>query len=133
MAITEEIHKNEKIIKTIKPSRWTYLSAYLIGILTFWFFLGIIFIVIAELLRRANTYYITSKRLIHEYTLLSRKTSSTSYDKIQDLHTTQNIIERIVGIGTIHINTAGTHFIEIKFKGVPDPFSVKRMIDARVK
>jgi len=127
------MHKNEKILKAIKPSRWEFLVWYLIGILTIWFIIGIVFIIMAELLRGANTYYITSKRVIHEYTLLSRKTSSASYDKIQDLHTSQNIIERIIGIGTIHINTAGTHFVEIAFKGVSEPFSVKRMIDAKVK
>ena len=81
------------------------------------------------MVRRGNTYYITNKRVIHEFTFLSRKISSTTYDKIQDIHMTQNLIERIFGIGTIHINTAGTHFIEIKFKGIKEPISIKRLVE----
>ena len=130
MSITEELHTGEKIIKEIKPSRLYYFLDYVLGfILLFVFFIGILLIILAELMRRANTYYITNKRIIHEFTFLSRKISSTTYNKIQDIHMTQNIIERIFGIGTIHLNTAGTHFIEIRFKGVKDPISVKRLLE----
>ena len=133
MTISEELHTGEKIIKELKPSRLAYLSGYALGIIfLFMFFIGILIIILTELLRRANTYYITNKRVIHEFTFLSRKISSTSYDKIQDLHMSQNIIERIFGIGTIHINTAGTHFIEIRFRGVKEPVSIKRMIEEKI-
>lgn len=130
MTISEELHKGEKIIKELKPSRLAYLGGYILGaILIFLFFIGILIIILVELVRRGNTYFITNKRVIHEFTFLSRKISSTTYDKIQDIHMTQNIIERIFGIGTIHINTAGTHFIEIKFKGIKEPISIKRMLE----
>lgn len=85
-----------------------------------------------ELVRRGNTYYITSKRLIHEYTFIVRKISYVTYDKIQDLHLTQSFLERIVGIGTIHVDTAGTTFIELIFKGISNPFSIKRLIEKRI-
>jgi len=133
MTISEEMHKGEKIIKVMTPSRWAYFWLYLFGILLIVLLgLGIIIIIITELVRRGNKFYITDKRLIHEYTFLSRKISSTLYDKIQDLHFTQGLIERIVGIGTIHINTAGTTFIEIKFIGVQNPVSVKRIIEEKM-
>ena len=106
------------------------MGGYIIGIFfIFIFFIGILIIILVELIRRGNTYYITNKRVIHEFTFLSRKISSTTYDKIQDIHMTQNLIERIFGIGTIHINTAGTHFIEIKFKGIKEPISIKRLVE----
>ena len=92
----------------------------------------ILIIVITELVRRGNTYYITDRRTLHEFTFLIREFSSASYDKIQDLHITQGIIERVVGIGTIHIDTAGTTFIEVRFKGVSNPVSVKRIIEERM-
>jgi uncharacterized membrane protein YdbT with pleckstrin-like domain len=93
--------------------------------------LGILIIIFTELIRRANTFYITDKRVIREFTFLSRKISSTTYDKIQDIHMTQGITERIIGIGTIHINTAGTTFIGLIFKGISNPISVKRMIEEK--
>lgn len=152
MTISEEMHKDEKILKTLKPSRWAYLDYYISGIIILiigyyfqslfrflyyisgiitllFLILGIVFIILAEVLRKANTYYITEKRVIHEFTFLSRKISSAGYDKIQDLHFTQGIIERLAGIGTIHINTAGTTFVEIRFKGIHNPVPVKRLIE----
>lgn|SRR3989344_3280130 len=133
MTLTEEMHKGEKILKTLKPSPWAYFGWYFLGvILLFAFFSGIIIIILAELVRRGNTYYITDKRVIHEFTFLSRKISSCTYDKIQDIHLTQSLVERIVGVGTVHINTAGTHFIEIRFRGVKEPVSIKRMIEEKI-
>ena len=124
--------KGEKILKVLKPSRWAYFWWFLVGILTAPLIVGIFIIIITELVRRANTYFITTKRLIHEFTFLSRKISSVIYDRIQDLHLTQSILERIVGIGTLHINTAGTHFVELKFKGISNPISIKRLIEQRM-
>lgn len=133
MTILEELHTGEKILKELKPSRWYYLGGYILGfLLIFAYFIGVLIIILIEFVRRGNSYYITNKRAIHEFTFLSRKISSTTYDKIQDLHMTQNIIERLVGIGTIHINTAGTHFIEIKFKGVKEPISIKRLLESHL-
>jgi len=145
---------HERIIKVLKPSRWIFLGWYLLGmliILSTWIgsafidsvpividdysiiavpmvVIGIIVIISAEILRGANRYYITTTRIMHEYSLFSRKRSSATYRHIQDLHATQGILERLIGIGTLHINTAGTHLTEITFKGVPKPFYVKRMI-----
>jgi uncharacterized membrane protein YdbT with pleckstrin-like domain len=133
MTISEEMHDGENILKTLKPSRWSYILLYLIGIITLPFLgFGLLFIILAELLRGANTYYVTDERVIHEFTFLSRRVSSAVRGNIQDLHFTQGLIERIVGIGTIHINTAGTTFIEIKFRGVSDPSSVKRLIEEQM-
>ena len=144
----------ERTIKVLKPSRWVFLGRYLLGIFiisSVWlgsafidsipivtdvysliaipmFVIGILFLISAEILRSANRYYITTTRVVHEYKLFSRKRSSATYRHIQDLHATQSILERLVGIGTLHINTAGTHLTEIKFKGVSKPFYVKSII-----
>lgn len=133
MRVSEEMHKGEKILKEIKPSHWEFFVWYLLGILTIILFgIGIIIIIITIMVRRGHSFYITDERVIHGFTFLSRKISSTTYDKIQDLHFTQNFIERIFGIGVVHINTAGTNFVEIKFFGVENPVSIMRMIEERM-
>lgn len=138
MSLSEELHKGEKIEKQFSPHPLAYFGHYVFGgILTLaTIFLlgipGIIYIVIVELIRRGNKYYITNERIIHEFTFLTRKISSALYNKIQDLYFTQGILGRIFGIGTIHINTAGTHLIEIKFKGIPNPMAVKRSIEHKM-
>lgn len=132
MAFAEELHKGEKLIKSLKPSRWAYLIWYLLGILSLLSFIGIIILILTELIRNANNYYITNKRIIHEYTFLSRKISSIPNRKIQDLHMTQNIIDRLFGIGTIYVNSAGSSSIEIRLKGLKNPEKVKKLIDKRI-
>jgi len=133
--ISEEMHQGEKIEKEILPHPLAYLGHYILGgfLGLFTIFLlaipGIIYILIIEGIRRGNKYYITNKRVIHHFTFLSRKTSSAMYDKVQDVHFTQNLIERIFGIGKVYINTAGTHLVEIAFKGVQNPVNVKRIIE----
>lgn len=133
MSIGEELHKGEKIKKELGIHPLEYSGFYVLGIVlaltVVGAIIGIPIIIITELIRRGNKYYITDKRIIHQFTFLSRKTSSAFYDKIQDIHFTQGVSERIFGIGKIHINTAGTHLIEIVFKGVQNPISVKRMIE----
>jgi len=131
----EDLHKGEKIEKQTTPDVWAYLPHWIAGgfICLFTIFLlaipGIIYIFIANLVRKGNKYYITNKRVIHEFTFLSRKISGTSYDKIQDVHLTQSLVERIFNIGTIHMNTAGSHNIEVVFKGVKHPRAIKKRIE----
>lgn len=137
MSVSEELHKGEKVIKQINPSRWAYFSWYLLGALfliplitlSSVSVLGLVIIFVTELVRRATAYYVTDRRVIYEYQFLSRKTSSAMYEKIQDLHFTQGLVEKSFGVGTLHINTAGTTFVEIQFRGIENPVAVKRMIE----
>jgi len=132
--IQEDLHKGEKIEEETMPDVWAYLPHWIIGgfLCLFFIFPGIIYIIIANLVRKGNKYYITNKRVIHEFTFLSRKISGTSYDRIQDVHLTQNLIERMFNVGTIHMNTAGSHNIEVVFKGVKHPRAIKNHVDKHV-
>ena len=128
------LHKGEKIQKEITPHPLSYLGYYILGgLFIFLYFIGIFIILIVELVRRGHKYYITNERLIHQFTFISRKTSSIRYDKIQDIHLTQGLLERIFKIGKIYINTAGTTFIEMVFKGVKSPAYVKRIIEENIE
>lgn len=136
MVIKDNLHKGEKIKKEISPHPLVNTIHYIIGgilILSIaGAIIGIPWIILAELIRRGNKYYITNKRVIHEYTFLSRKISSTNFNKIQDIHFTQGILQRLFKLGTIHINTAGTNLIEIKFKGVKYPWKIKKLIEEQI-
>lgn len=132
MSMTEHMHPGEEILYTMKPSRFVHFWWYVVGIFLSWALIGILIIVIVELLRKGNTYYITSDRVVHEFTFVSRKISSSPYSRVQDIHLTQSLPERIAKIGTVHINTAGTNSIEIEFKGVDDPHNVKKAIEAHM-
>lgn len=72
-----------------------------------------------ELVRRADRLVIYEDGVAREFKLLSTKRVFAEFDSIQDLEVTQTFVERALGIGTIHINTAGSHGQEIVFKGIP--------------
>lgn len=85
------------------------------------FILGAVFILIPILLRYSSEYTITNKRVYSRYGLISRKTSETTFDKITDMSLSQGIFGRLLNYGDLRINTAGSMFYEIVFKGVDDP------------
>ncbi len=102
-----------------------------------WFFIAfivaIIYLLIAELFRRAHKYIIAKNGVIYEFKLLSKKRSSALYNRIQYIYFSQNIIERILKTGSLHISTSGTKDIEIVFYGIKNPGLVKDMIHDRMR
>lgn len=129
----EVLHKEESLLKTLKPSWKHYIWYFILGAFLIPIYgLGFLLILYAVLLRKATTYYITTKRLIYEYKLWMRRISSVTYDKIQDLHLSQSWIQMTLGIGTIHVNTAGTILVELTFEGIPNPISIMKLIEERI-
>ena len=72
---------------------------------------------------RSYTFYITNERVILEGGILLRKIKSVPYHKITDVSISQNIIERMLGISTLNVHTAGTgmQIPEIRFVGLGEP------------
>ena len=109
---------------------WKSLIGWLIlGILTIWIFgLGLIFILIAVFKRYGSEYTVTNKRVYSRYGLLSRRTSETTFDKITDSSLSQGVLGRLLSYGDLRINTAGSIYYEIVFKGVNDPKYVQAKV-----
>jgi uncharacterized membrane protein YdbT with pleckstrin-like domain len=97
------------------------------------FLLGILVIGGSELLRRAETFYITETGVGREFRFVSTARTFAEYIKIQDVSVFQNIIDRIFGIGTVSINTAGSPYAEIVFRGVKDPYAIEQKILKQIK
>ncbi len=72
--------------------------------------------------------------VVEQYTILlrkgiwSREHASASFDKIIDFRVYQNIGERILGYGTLFVNTASEH--DLYLSGVRYPQQVKEMLMA---
>ncbi len=90
---------------------------------------GLVYLLFTDLLRRAHKYLITNKGVIYEFSFISKNRSSALYDRIQYMYFKQGIIERIFGVGELHISTSGTKSIEIVFSGIKNPGKVKKMIE----
>lgn len=130
--MTDTEYRGEKIISVLTPSRLHYFWAYLLGVLFLVAFWGIIIIILVELYRNGNKYYITEKKVYHLYKFLSRTETSASFDKIQDVQLRQELFDRMFGIGSLYINTAGSNKIEIKITGIKNPDETKTTIDRMI-
>jgi len=125
--------KAETVIRAFHPSFWNYWGWYLAAVLCMLtiigFLLGVIIVIWAELERRSTTYTITDRRVIKEVGILGKSTTSTIYQKITDVRTSQSFVQSILGIGNIAVNTAGGEGPELVMRGIGDMPGVKRLIE----
>ena len=128
------------------PQSWhahplSYLCEYALSVLIFclgfiynyWYpLLGVAMLVISELLRRGMTFTVGEKGVEKSFNFISTGQTFIEYLKIQDLKVSQGVIERIFGLGTIYVNSAGSPEAEILFQGIKDPYAVEKLIRDRM-
>lgn len=112
----------------------------LVGLIFFWFLwyvwliaIAIVWIWPACLLayrRLAIRYRLTSQRFIHEHGVLSRLTDRIEVIDIDDVSFRQSLIDRMVNVGTIRIESGDRSHPELVLKGIDDVQRVSDMIDA---
>ena len=93
-------------------------------------------VVLVGWIRRIGTRYaITNERLTIQRGILSRHSQETRLTRVQNVNTDQTIIQRMLGVGVVDFDTAGTDApdSEFAFWGVADPGGVAKMVDAAVR
>ena len=96
------------------------------------FWVGILIIIVGEITRRAETYYITDLGVSREYRFLSTSRQFAEYRRIQNVEVSQSLIENIFGIGNIHFDTAGMDKTEVNFGGVTHPYSIDKIVRGKM-
>jgi uncharacterized membrane protein YdbT with pleckstrin-like domain len=79
--------------------------------------------------RMATRYVITTERLHIRRGILSKATQETRIQRVQNVNTDQSFFERILQVGTVDFDTAGSDDSEFRFVGVGDPSDVVRAVD----
>ena len=79
--------------------------------------------------RMATRYVITTERLHIRRGILSKTTPETRVQRAQDVNTEQSLLARIMQVGTVDFDTAGTDDSEFRFVGVANPSDVVRAVD----
>jgi uncharacterized membrane protein YdbT with pleckstrin-like domain len=80
-------------------------------------------------IKRIETRYtVTDRRLIIRHGILTRKEQSAHIDRVQNVNTAQTVLERMLRVGTVDFDTAGTDDYEFKFAGVEDPRGLREII-----
>ena len=104
-----------------------------------WALAGLALVVFVGFVKRMTTVYtITNQRLRIKRGFIARKVQQTRIDRVQNVNTEQSVIERILQVGTVDFDTAGTDDSEFKFVGVNQPEDVvaaveKAQADERAK
>jgi uncharacterized membrane protein YdbT with pleckstrin-like domain len=87
-------------------------------------------VVLAGLIKRMATHYvITTERLHIRRGILSKATQETRIHRVQNVNTDQSFFERLMQVGTVDFDTAGSDDSEFRFVGVSDPGNVVRAVD----
>jgi uncharacterized membrane protein YdbT with pleckstrin-like domain len=95
--------------------------------------IAILGITMLELVRRADRIALYDDGLAREYKLLSTKVTFAEYESVQDIEVTQSLIERFLDIGTLYVNTSGSHGQEIVFRGVSNPHRLEEAIRFKMR
>jgi uncharacterized membrane protein YdbT with pleckstrin-like domain len=79
--------------------------------------------------RIATLYTITDRRIIIRKGILSRKERAAHIDRVQNVNLTQTFVDRLLQVGTLDFDTAGTEDSDFKFVGIGDPSELRTRID----
>jgi uncharacterized membrane protein YdbT with pleckstrin-like domain len=87
-----------------------------------------IVLVVGFLKRIATTYTITTHRLHIRRGIISRRIQQTTLDRVQNVNTRQSALERVLQVGSVDFDTAGSGDFDFTFAGVGDPEDVVRAV-----
>jgi uncharacterized membrane protein YdbT with pleckstrin-like domain len=86
-------------------------------------------IVVGFVRRMATTYMVSNQRLYIRRGILSKRIQQTRIDRVQNVNTDQSVLERILRVGTVDFDTAGTDDSDFTFVGLSNPSRVVAAVD----
>ncbi len=90
---------------------------------------GLIILAIWWLKTKAAMLTVTNKRTIQRTGLISKKTTEVLHRDVRNIQIDQSVFQRLFGVGSIGISSAGQSGIEIQVPGVRHPDGIKALID----
>jgi uncharacterized membrane protein YdbT with pleckstrin-like domain len=143
-----DLHPGEQIVFEGRPIWRSILSFYITGFIGS-VIIGVVVALVASttigvivflvlfavdvlvgFVRRVSTRYtITTQRLRIERGLLSKHVQQTRIERVQNVNTNQTVVSRILRVGTVDFDTAGTDDSDFTFTGVGNPHEVVEAVD----
>ena len=143
-----DLHPGEEVIYEGHPSWRSTIAFYLKGLLIaavvgviVWFAATnasgvVVFVVIFAIVvlvgfirRFFIVYTITNQRLRIQRGIIARRVQQTQIARVQNVNTNQGVIQRIMQVGTVDFDTAGTGDSDFSFVGVNNPDDVVVAVD----
>lgn len=72
---------------------------------------------------------VTDSRLVLRQGIFAKHTTEIYHDDVRHVELRQSFFNRIMGVGTISIASAGTGGVELRVEGIRNPTRVKEIID----
>ena len=91
------------------------------------FGIGLLILLYWYIKTRATALTVTEHELMYERGILSKDRLSVSLRHVRSVHVTQGFVNRVLGVGTIQISTAGDE-PEFTVKDLPDPHEIREAI-----
>jgi uncharacterized membrane protein YdbT with pleckstrin-like domain len=143
-----DLHSGEEVIYEGHPSWRSTIAFYLKGLVIalilgaiVWLITGVglgiaglavvmaVVILIGFIRRYFTVYTITNQRLRIQRGIISRDVQQTQIERVQNVNTSQGMIQRVLQVGTVDFDTAGTGDADFAFIGVNDPEKVVEAVD----
>lgn len=122
---------DEEVLWSGKPRIQSIIPAVILGVLILP--LAPLIIGFAYLRIRNIDFVVTSQGLYKKHGILSRNVQKISFDKVQNISFSQNLLGKYFNYGNIEISTAGGQEVEMRFESVNRPRDVQEMINKRIK
>src|SRR6266487_381819 len=135
-----DLHPGEQIVFEGRPVWRSILSFYITGFIAaavigvvvaiaastglgvaVWLVLFALVVLVGFIRRISTRYTITSQRLRIQRGLLAKHVQQTRIERVQNVNTSQSVIERMLRVGTVDFDTAGTDDSDFTFVGVGSP------------
>jgi uncharacterized membrane protein YdbT with pleckstrin-like domain len=143
-----DLHPGERIVFEGHPSWRALLSFYLTGIgaavaiavvVLLVSGLGLAVVVGAVLVagvvaygffkRMTTSFLVSTQRLYIRRGMLAKKVQQTRINRVQNVNTEQSFLDRVLRVGTVDFDTAGTDDSEFRFVGISSPDEVVAAVD----
>jgi uncharacterized membrane protein YdbT with pleckstrin-like domain len=86
-------------------------------------------VVVGFVRRMTTTYMVSNQRLYIRRGLLAKSVQQTRVDRVQNINTEQRLRDRLLRVGTVDFDTAGTDDSEFRFVGIANPGGVVAAVD----
>ncbi|MEK6978785.1 MAG: PH domain-containing protein [Candidatus Micrarchaeota archaeon] len=135
------VEKNEKTITIIKPGAlalqikillfalavtiiiglfWGYFGDVLLYVIALVWIIALALCASAEISKKFKRIILEEGQAIAESGIITKETFHADYDRITSVNMKQDPIERMLKVGTIEIDTAGTEKIEVRMGGITE-------------
>jgi uncharacterized membrane protein YdbT with pleckstrin-like domain len=143
-----DLHPGEEIVFEGRPVWRSILSFYLTGLVgaavvgvivgiavsatagvLAWLVLFALVVLVGFIRRIETRYTITNQRLRIQKGILSKSVQQTRIERVQNVNTNQSVFDRMLRVGTVDFDTAGTDDSDFTFAGVSSPSRVVEAVD----